>query len=456
MSRPTCPKCDESIKKESEGITCDGGCGQVLHLLCSEISEREKSLIQKNDNIQFLCDTCKSFSLKAISNIMNGIFGYMKVMDERQSEMSKTLEEMKESNKREREVKRQTADKQAEKEQTVKAVEVEKKKDSKTPVSTQIGRENNDKNSKANASKQNTQLKQVRAAQPTKHAAHMHSQATPKSSKASKPDTERKKTKQKKGEKNKRDDNTKTRADYAVVVRPKQTQNSSETIKQLNRKCEISDLELANVIKTKSGSVIIYCQSSEQQEEVKKSIEKTIGNEYEVDLRSPLSPKIKIYGITEEMEKSEIEALLKRQNGFIAQGDIEVLKVVKDWKEKDTFNAIVQVDATSFDRLMEKKKVLLNWDSCAVKEHLSIVRCHKCSGFNHKKEDCRNEQACGYCSKSHESTCCDAETYACINCIVANEKYALNLDTNHHVWSAKCDILKKKLERVSKRTSYDE
>lgn len=105
---------------------------------------------------------------------------------------------------------------------------------------------------------------------------------------------------------------------------------------------------------------------------------------------------------------------------------------------------------------MKRKKVLLNWDSCMVKEHYSIVRCHKCSGFNHFKEECRNKLACGYCGKEHKTSACDEDATACINCIVANEKYALSLDTNHNVWSSKCEILKKKIQRVSKRTEYTE
>lgn len=240
---------------------------------------------------------------------------------------------------------------------------------------------------------------------------------------------------------------------FAVMVRPKQNQNSSDTIKALNRKCNPNDLNLNNVTKTKNGLVIIECTSNEQQNVIKSRIENAIGDDYEVSSKLPLQPKIKIFGITEAMQTSELEALLKRQNDFIAQGDIQVLKVIKDWKNEELYNAIVQVDKSSFKRLMNKKKVLVFWDSCVIKEHYSIVRCHHC---NHLKGECRNKKACGYCGKEHDSNQCDEEAVSCINCAVANEKYALNLNINHNVWSKKCEILKRKLERVSKRTEYNE
>lgn len=145
---------------------------------------------------------------------------------------------------------------------------------------------------------------------------------------------------------------------------------------------------------------------------------------------------------------------MKRQNPIFAQGDVKVFKVMQSETDKDLYNAAVQLDKLTFERAMEKGKVLINWDSCIIKEHYSIVRCHNCSGFNHLKIECRHNKACERCSKGHDTKECEEEALACINCIVANEKYALNLNTNHHVWSKKCEILKRKINKVSKRTEY--
>lgn len=77
------------------------------------------------------------------------------------------------------------------------------------------------------------------------------------------------------------------------------------------------------------------------------------------------------YGITELMELSVLEDLLKRQNDNLAQGDIKALKITSDLINKDLYNAIVQLDKVTFDKAIERKKVLINWDSCLIKEHTS-------------------------------------------------------------------------------------
>lgn len=84
------------------------------------------------------------------------------------------------------------------------------------------------------------------------------------------------------------------------------------------------------------------------------------------------------------------------------------------------------------------------------------MRCHQCAGFNHTKDICKNKLACGYCGKDHQSNECDEETETSVNCLIANEKYSLNLETNHNVWSKKCVILKRKIDQASKRTDYVE
>lgn len=472
MGGETCAKCENGISKESDGITCNGGCDQPFHIGCVAVSERERTLIDKNDNIQFVCDSCQVFCLKEINSKINKLFDFMHNLNYRSDQMSSVIKEINENTKiilSEKKSSNQTIAKKQSNESSERSKEEKSKKESTSKQLSRNERDTSDKrsdNKTATATQQRQQ--QINTATTTQSKTHkaqtkvsngvqtpnrVQINNTPKTSKRNSNDAEKGKHNGKKSDTNKQNVNTK--AKYAVVVRPKNQQSSNDTIKHLNHKCNPNDLQLTNVIKTKSGSVIIYCDNPEQQSKVQSEIDKNISNAYEVDIKAPLVPKIKIYGITEELSASQIEALLKRQNGFIAQGDIKVLKVAKDWKDNDLFNAIVQVDKDSFEKLMQRKKVLINWDSCIIKEHFSIIRCHNCAGFNHLKVECRNDVACGYCSKSHESSGCNEQAVACINCIVANEKYALNLNTNHNVWSTKCEIFKKKLERASRKTDYE-
>lgn len=456
-----CPKCEEVIKREKEGITCEGGCGQLFHTVCVHLQANEIEIINNNENIQFICDVCQAFCLKTVNNKFDGVYEYLFKLDKRTQDILNLLKQKNEiSNKEPTQVPNKQSEKKvgdgvsATQPSGLNTSKANGRKNENTDVrNTRVTRSTNNETPKVPLNKAGK--KKTTTAAKTPAATPAEAASTSAAAKRDNNKTTKANKREERDDPRKQKTNT-SKAKYAVVVRPKRTQNSIDTIKELNRKCDTNDLDLKNVTKTKSGLVIIDCETIEQQNEIKSRIEDNIGDSYEISDKAPLPPKIKIVGITEEMTVSEIEASLKRQNGFIAQGDIKVLKVAKDWKETNTFNAIVRVDCESYKQLMKRKKVLINWDSCMIKEHYSIVRCHKCSGFNHFKEECRNKVACGYCGKEHETSACDDDTTACINCIVANEKYGLQLDTNHNVWSPKCEILNKKIQRVSKRTERTE
>lgn len=148
---------------------------------------------------------------------------------------------------------------------------------------------------------------------------------------------------------------------------------------------------------------------------------------------------------------------LKKQNPCLSNGSIEIIKIVSDIKNNDQYDAIVQLDNTSFNNVMKTKKVFINFERCVVKEHFSILRCHKCSGFNHTKEFCTAQNAiCGYCSGDHLSTECRERNWKCVNCTNANIKLNLSLSTNHHVWSRKCEILTNKINRFCQKVQYED
>lgn len=439
-----CSKCEQTIKKETDGIYCDGLCGEVMHADCVFLKAAEIKVIKENENVNFICDVCQRYNLKTINNKFNGLYDYLYKLDKRTQEILNTLKEKKDDTKKSGNAESNGTERSFKPTEIV-TVENNKNKykqkqsdknEKSTSKQTKADTNNTNINAPSTSKIQVPKCNETRTPQPKKNDKQKESNV-----------------KEKKSKENKETTKVSTEK-YVVIVRPKTAQSSSETIKELNRKCNPNELNLNNVTKTKFGSVIIGCTSVEQQNVIKSRIESSISNEYDVSIKSPLSPKIKIFGITEMMQANVMEDLLKRQNPIFTQGDIKVLKIMQSENDKQLYNAIVQLDKLSFERVMKNQKVLINWDSCIIKEHYSIVRCHNCSGFNHLKSECKHNKACGRCAKGHDTSDCDEETLACINCMSANDKYSLNLNTNHHVWSKKCEILKRKINRVSKRTEY--
>lgn len=160
--------------------------------------------------------------------------------------------------------------------------------------------------------------------------------------------------------------------------------------------------------------------------------------------------------MSEKMSDAQLIEYLTVQNDFLADSTIDVIKIVSDVKDGKMYNAIIQTDYDTFANLMKVKKVSVNWDKCHVKEHYSIMRCHKCCGFDHTKETCTNNVTCGYCNGNHLSIECEENTLECVNCVSANVKFNLSLDTKHHSWSRKCETLTRKIKKVAEKTDYSE
>lgn len=89
-----------------------------------------------------------------------------------------------------------------------------------------------------------------------------------------------------------------------------------------------------------------------------------------------------------------------------------------------------------------------------VMDNIYIRRCYKCYGFNHHKIDCKNEQACPRCAGDHEVRDCQSTIRKCVNCIKCNRRTGENFDSNHDIWSNKCNVFKIKLESSKKMFSH--
>lgn len=171
-----------------------------------------------------------------------------------------------------------------------------------------------------------------------------------------------------------------------ILVKPKSSQSTEKTLADMKIKINPRDIKFNNISKRQNGSIVIECENVECRDEIKQKIEEHMSGQYELRELENMKPRIKIFGMSEQMSEDGLIELLKHQNAMLLESDIEVIKIVKDIKDDRIHNAIIQTDVVSFNKIMEAGKVFLNWDVCAVKEHFSIMRCHKCAGYDHTKE----------------------------------------------------------------------
>lgn len=101
-------------------------------------------------------------------------------------------------------------------------------------------------------------------------------------------------------------------------------------------------------------------------------------------------------------------------------------------------NIILQLDKTSYYRIFQKGRIKIGWNICRAEEYFNIIRCFNCHGYGHFARDCKNQAICPKCRVTHDKNNCKSPTLNCINCINANKKYNLKLETGHVIYDKNC------------------
>lgn len=240
----------------------------------------------------------------------------------------------------------------------------------------------------------------------------------------------------------------------AVVIRPKNKQQSSQTLSDITGKVGKSTVNVCGTRNVRDGGIVLRCDNSTETMKVKQLVVDSLGDDYEVTLPKIKLPRLRISNIDPEIKNDEILSELKSHNPTINNMNMRVITVLSRKYRDSSYNEIViEVNSVDYKQLIDMKKLRLPWRECRIFEHLYLVRCYKCCGFQHKSNDCQQNQKCG--SGSHKSIDCKSKRKCCINCKAANDKNKMNIDVNHHAWSKQCPILKRHLSKLAQRIEYN-
>lgn len=110
-----------------------------------------------------------------------------------------------------------------------------------------------------------------------------------------------------------------------------------------------------------------------------------LSDKYEVKEASKLDPRIKIVGITGKHEVDTMLNLLFSQNRHVFRDHdkISIVNIRRTKKNKDVYQAVIQVHEHSYQLAIEAGNLTLGYDFCAVFDALEVRLCFKCCGFNH-------------------------------------------------------------------------
>lgn len=213
-----------------------------------------------------------------------------------------------------------------------------------------------------------------------------------------------------------------------------------------------SDISLTTVRNISNGGLIIGCKNVDESAKFKSLAIEKLSENYEIREVMPLNPRIKVVGISESASEDTILKFILTQNKcmFPINHVCKLLTLAPLKKNKQVYQATLQVDRVTYNNIMAQGKLFVGYDYCSVFDAIDLRRCFKCSGFHHIAAKCSaGTHSCPRCAESHQLSDCQSNFERCINCVNLNKKQpGLNLDINHKAWDKNCTVYKQELDKL--------
>lgn len=248
----------------------------------------------------------------------------------------------------------------------------------------------------------------------------------------------------------------------SLIIKPKnENQAISLTKSEVFENIKHSDqnVPITKVKHINNGGILLTCDTDDGNAKLKKVVDENLSQNYKITEVTNPKPRIKVVGISNEVTAEDVVKFLRLQNPdkIREEAECSVLKFWRTKKNSAVMQALVQVDAVTYGNIMEAKDkhVILGLDHCRVYDGIELLRCFKCSNFNHSASVCRAKLACPRCSMEHNLSDCKKEyPEKCINCqnyknlrLKSNEN--INIDCNHSVFDRdNCFVYRYKLKSL--------
>lgn len=241
----------------------------------------------------------------------------------------------------------------------------------------------------------------------------------------------------------------KNRSLPAMIIQPKNSsQNPSQTRSDIARglSLEHNEIQLSRIKNLRNGGVLVGCKTKEDHERLSGAVQEKMGQSYSVKEVSGVFPRIRMVGLSEEYPPETLPGLLKRCNTeiFSANTECKVVKIFPTRRDVSVFQCVLQLDRTTYDRVMKFGNLFVGFDSCVVYDAIEIFRCYNCNEFYHSSKSCKKAVVCPLCGLNHDVKSCRSNDRKCSNCCALNSRLSLTVPTDHAVWEKdKCSAYKR-------------
>lgn len=405
MTSLECRECAVSVAG-ADVIICYGGCGGVFCVKCTRLKKAETKVITENVNIRWCCNEC------SVSDT-NAKFIELKHLIDKMNESRLKTNDIKEliRDSMNAEYRKMKMDILAEISKTMEQKMESEHAKLKNELWCGLGEKMEKQMSNINKMSETDKKKKLSYAQMVRSN---ENKIVVKS-------------------KNKEKGNREIRETLKTVMEP--TQELIRTVKEIN-----------------NGGLIIECGDQQSRQQIERELNEKMGEDFEVEKIKDIRNKgvFKIIGMNENLDEDRIITCIKKQNDIFNEKEIKIVKIYENKNtRRESYNIIVETDRETCEKIIEKKRIKIEWSFLRVFECESVMRCYKCLGFRHKAQECTNKKACGKCAGSHEMKECTSEEINCVNCLELVKKKKITGETNHYAFSRACPAFRHQL--VAKR-----
>ncbi|KAJ3663265.1 hypothetical protein Zmor_007568 [Zophobas morio] len=248
----------------------------------------------------------------------------------------------------------------------------------------------------------------------------------------------------------------KSKTKPAIIVEPKnREQNFVQTKTDVTSRIDPVDakIQIQRVKSIKNGGMLIGCSSSDQNSRFKQLAQEKLSESYVIREVKGVSPRVKVVGFTELYQEDELNDLADRimvvnNTIFNPESTCRILRFWPTKKKPSVYQALLQVDKISYDRLMAAGGLFADYDYCNAFEGLEVNRCFNCNNFGHSSRVCKEKISCPKCSCEHRIADCQSDSFKCINCTRLVSKENKQIDTQHAVWDHNCTVYQAALSKL--------
>nr|CAI5841161.1 unnamed protein product [Callosobruchus analis] len=242
----------------------------------------------------------------------------------------------------------------------------------------------------------------------------------------------------------------------AIIIKPKDTKQDIQTTKSDLLQCVNpvdENINLSGVKTIRNGGMLVGCTSSNDSTKLKRIATEKLADKYEIKEVSSFHPRLRIAGMTQKLSENDIVRFISSQNKSLLSDHFlcKVLEVKPIRKRNDIFQAVVQFDVDTYNKIMSvgNCKVFVGYNVCDVFDVIDVKRCFNCCEFSHFSNQCKSSQLhCPRCGENHLVKNCKASTLRCINCVKSNNDKNTDFLVDHAAWDSRCPCYLQRVEEI--------